>query len=392
MTEEFLPKGIKEAVERILKAADKKEKIIIFGDTDLDGIASVVILKELFELLNLSYIKEKKVKVYFPDREQEGHGLSIRALKTFKDDAPAILFVVDCGVNNFQEVEEAKKMGLEVIIIDHHSIIGKVPKASILINPKKKGDPYPFKEFAAAGLVYKLAEAVLAKTGHPDFVAEGFLEIAALATLSDMMPQEEDNQEIIEKGLESLQRTQRPGILALADLQDADLQEEIDIYQKIIAPLNSAKLKDNIAESYILLTESPPQKAKILGRRLVKQNREKKRLVKIAVQDMKEKLNSQEQDCLIIFEASDMWIVPLLGVIASKLLREYKKPVFLLKIGEKESTCSARLPQKINGVDALTYCKKYLEAYGGHPPACGCRLKNENIGKFKNCLEEFFKK
>lgn len=282
-------------------------------------------------MLNPAYVQEDKIKVYFPDREKEGHGLSLKALQFFKEFSPDILFVVDCGVSNFKEVEKAKKMGLEVIIIDHHPIIEKTPKADILINPKKKGDPYPFKEFAAAGLVYKLSEAVLAKTDYPEFVLEGLLEIAALATLSDMMIQEQDNEVIIEKGLNALERTQRPGILALMKLQDADLQIEMDIYQKIIAPLNSAKLKNNVAESYLLLTESSRRNAETIAKRLIKQNKEKKRLVEITIQEIGEKLKNQEEDCLMIFEASNMWTVPLLGVIASKLVQYYKKPVFYFK-------------------------------------------------------------
>ncbi len=392
MKQQKLPKGIKEAVQRIIEMAKEKQKIIILGDADLDGIASVIILKELFELLNPFYSKQEAVEVFFPNREEDGHGLSEQALKKFKKQPPATLFVLDCGIGNYKEVEKAKKLGFEVIIIDHHPATGKLPKADILIDPKQKGDTCPFKEFAAAGLVYKVAESVLQSTNYPDFTKESLLELGALATLADMMVQEEDNQEIIETGLQALQRTRRPGLLSLIELQDADVQIEAEVFQKIIAPLNSGKLQDNISETYSLLVESSKKEAKKLAQKLIKQNREKKRLVELTVAEIGQKLNAQKKEESIIFEANNMWPAPFLAAAASRLLQAYKKPVFLLRIGEKISICSVRLPKGVNGVDALVYCKKYLEAYGGHPPACGCRLKNENIGEFKNCLEEYFKK
>jgi single-stranded-DNA-specific exonuclease len=386
------PKGTKEVAKRVLEAAAKAEKVIIFGDADLDGIASVVILKELFELLNPLYAQKKNLKVYFPDREEEGYGISKTALDFFADEAPALFFSVDCGITNFEEVKIAKKMGFEVIIIDHHQLLGKLPKADIIIDPKQKNETYPFKDFAAAGLVYKVAQAALSQTEHPKIVQEKLLELAGLATLSDQMPLKEDNRELVDKGMNALLTTQREGLLALIELGEADVQTDIDIFQRIIAPLNSAKLRDHIAGTYLLLTETSPKKAKALAQKLIKQNRQKRELISGTVRELSEKIDQEETDSLVIFKVSEYWPVPALGVIASKLLHIYKKPIFLFKQGEKESVGSARLPKEVDGVAAMTSCKKLLEVYGGHAPACGCRLKNKNLTKFKKCLEKYFSK
>ncbi len=388
----FYPKGTEEIAARILKAAKKGEKVIIFGDTDLDGIASVVILKELFELLNPLYVQKKNISVYFPDREEEGYGISKTALDFFADQAPALFFSVDCGITNFEEVKIAKKMGFEVIIIDHHQLLGKLPKADFIIDPKQKNETYPFQDFAAAGLVYKVAQATLSQTNLPELVQEKLVELAALATLSDQMPLKEDNRELVDKGMNSLLTTQRQGLLALIELGEADLQVDFHVFEKIIAPLNSSQLREHIAESYLLLTETSLKKTKALAQKLIKHRKQKKEMILVTMEELCQKIDKEKDDSILIFKASSYWPVPALGVIASKLLNVYKKPIFLFKKGEKESVGSARLPKEIDGVAAMTSCKKLLELYGGHAPACGCRLENKNLDKFKKCLEKYFSK
>ncbi|MBU1046062.1 DHH family phosphoesterase [Patescibacteria group bacterium] len=386
------PKGTQEVAQRVLRAAEKGEKVIIFGDADLDGIASVVVLQELFELLNPLYSQNKNIKVYFPNREEEGHGISAQVLHLFAKEAPVLFFAVDCGIANVKEIKKAKKMGFETVIIDHHPPLEKVAKPDFLIDPKQQGETYPFTDFAAVGLVYKVAEWALSKTNHPEYAKEKLLELTALATLSDLMPLKDDNRELVDRGINALLTTQRPGLLALIELGEVDLQTDVDIFQKIIAPLNSAKLKDNIAESYLLLRETSLKEAKALAQRLIKQNREKKAIIQQTLEELIQKIEKEKKESLMIFEISDYWPVPALGVIASKLVQLYKKPIFLFKKGEQESVCSARLPYDLDGVDALIKCKKFLETYGGHAPACGCRVKNINLPKLEKCLEKYFSK
>jgi single-stranded-DNA-specific exonuclease len=383
-------KNLAKVAQRVKTAAKKSEPVIIFGDSDLDGIASVVILKELLEYLNPLYGGEQ-VNVYFADREIEGYGLTHSCLDYIKQFAPALLFVLDSGISNFEEIKRAKKLGFEVIIIDHHKIIDKLPQASLIIDPKQKKDTYPFKEMAAAGLVYKLAEFILSKNKQPAFIRDKFLELAALATISDMMPQEEDNKEIIDNGLRVLLETQRPAFLALAQIGDVDLGSELDISEKIIAPLNSFTIKNHISESYSLLVEDSFSKAKKLAQKLVRQRNYKKQAIKLFFNELKQEVEKETSNCIV--KHSKAWPAAYLGTISSKVLKISNKPVFICKEAvNQECICSGRLPKGLDGVQAMAHCKKYLITYGGHPPACGCRLKLKDFDKFSSCLENYFKK
>jgi len=385
-------KGIVEVAQRTIKATKNSEQVVIFGDSDLDGIASVVILQELLEFLNPLYGAEN-LSVYFPNREIEGYGLSFSALEFLKARAPALLFILDSGISNFEEIKKAKKMGFEVIVIDHHQILKKLPKADIIIDPLQKQERYPFKDFAAAGLVYKLAQKILEERKHPVFLENRLLELAALATIADMMPLKEENEEIVSRGLEALTTTQRTGILALIQLNDIDINSDQDISQKIIAPLNTFKIKNHIAESYFLLTESSLPKAKKIAQKLIRQTKKKKQAINMFVKELKEEIEKRDEQKAVLLKYSQAWDAAHIGTIASKILKIFKKPAFICKKGkDEEYICSARLPKPLDGVKAMGSCKKYLLTYGGHAPACGCRIKEKNLDKFSKCLEKYFSK
>ena len=192
-------KNLKKVAQRILKAIKNKEKIVLYGDADLDGVAAVIVLADTIKNLG-----GKITAIYFPDRELEGYGITEKGLNYLKKlSKKALLISLDCGIGNFKEVVMAKKLGLEVIIIDHHQILDELPEASIIVDPKQKGDKYPFKELAAAGVVFKLSELLL-KNIMTENLRKNFLELTALATIADMMPREEENKVFIEEGLKSL--------------------------------------------------------------------------------------------------------------------------------------------------------------------------------------------
>ena len=174
-------KNLQKAASRILKAVRNKEKFIIYGDADLDGVASVIILKESIRNLGGDI-----VAIYFPDRETEGYGITEKGLDFLKEFSPALFITLDLGIGNFEEVKLAKKLGFEVIIIDHHQVIGKIPQAAVVVDPKRKDDSYPFKGLATAGIAFKLSE-VLLKEKLTKKLRENLLELVALATIADIM-------------------------------------------------------------------------------------------------------------------------------------------------------------------------------------------------------------
>ena len=175
-------KNLKKAAERIKKAIKNKENIILYADADLDGTCSLLILEETIKNLG----GEVKA-IYFPDREEEGYGINEKALDYLKRYSPALFIALDCGISNFKEIEKAKELGFEVIIIDHHKILEKLPKADIIVDPRQKGERYPFKEFATCGIVFRLSALLLGKklTG---LLENNSIELVALATLADLMP------------------------------------------------------------------------------------------------------------------------------------------------------------------------------------------------------------
>jgi len=378
-------KNLRKAAERIKKAAKSKERIILYGDADLDGVGAVIILKEAIRNLG-----GEVAIVYFPDRETEGYGINETALKYFKKYAPALLIVMDCGIGNFVEIKLAKKLGFEVIIIDHHRVLGKLPEASIIVNPYQKGDKYPFKDFAATGVVFKLAEVLLGNKLTPS-LKNNFLELAALATVADMMPQEKDNLEFLNEGLPSLKNTFRPGLRIFLQLNQFYGKTSRELAQKIISACHAGGTKRHLNEGYLLLTSISVKEAEVLAKELLEKSWARHLQIKEITEEIEERILKKLAEP-IIFEGNKSWPILMAGPAASKIYNTYKKPVFLYSQREKDSQGAVRTPADIDGVKAMMHCSKLLETYGGHPRAAGFRIKNENLEKFKECLIKYFEK
>jgi len=377
-------KNIEKAADRIKKAVQNKERIILYGDSDLDGISSVVILEETIKGLggNIDC-------AFFPDRENDGYGINLKALNMLKDKAPALLVTLDLGIGNSIEVDVANDMGFEVVIIDHHEPLARVPKASIIVDPKQKDDKYSFKGLANVGVTFNLCMELLGKDVSHN-LKNSFLELAALGTIADMVPQIEQNQEIIEEGLRSLKNTFRPALRAFLDiLGDGKVFQES--LPKIISALNAAESVKFANESYLLLTSSDKKRCKELAENLLDKNKYKQTQVKNIIQEIERRV-SQKPYAPIIFEGDPSWKLTLAGNVASTICNKYEKPVFIFKKMDKESCGSVRNPKGTNSVDAMKECDAFLMTYGGHAQASGFRIKNEHLGRFEKCLNDFFKK
>jgi len=377
-------KNIEKAAERIKKAVQKKERIILYGDSDLDGISSVVILEEAIKGLG-GHVD----CAFFPDREKDGYGINLNALGILKKKAPALLITLDLGIGNVEEIDVANKMGFEVIIVDHHEPLALVPKASIIVDPKQKDDSYEFKGLANVGITLNLCIELLGEDISQS-LKNSFLELTALGTISDMVPQIEQNQEIIEQGLRSLKNTFRPALRAFLDiLGDGKVFEQS--LPKIISALNAAESINFINDSYLLLVSSNKQKCMELAQILLDKNNYKQIQVKNIIQEIERRI-SQRKDDPIIFEGDPSWKLTLAGSVASTMCNKYEKPVFIFKKMDKESCGSVRNPKGTNSVDAMKECDAFLMTYGGHAMASGFRIKNEHLEEFKNCLSNFFRK
>ncbi|HOX29949.1 MAG TPA: DHH family phosphoesterase [Candidatus Paceibacterota bacterium] len=382
MNEKKEIKNMGEAARRIKEAVERKERIIVYGDADLDGVTSVIICKESIENLG-----GKVAALYFPDREIEGYGINKTALKNLEKYSPALILAVDLGIGNFEEIKIAKKIGFDVVIVDHHEILDGLPEADVIVDPKQPSDPYPFKLLCAAGLCFRLAEKLLgSKMGKN--LRESFAELAALATLADMMPREFENIDIIEEGLETINNSFRPGLRAFfkTDVLDLDSDNFNRRITKIISVLNIRDMKNGIPAAYKLLcAESVPQAEKLI-KEFMLINRERRDKIRSVTEEIE--MSIEEKNEPIIFEGSRDWELNLLGTIASIICQKHGKPTFIFKTLENESQGTVRSTDEIDSVALMKNCKDLLLTYGGHPKASGFRVKNENLGKFKACLIE----
>jgi single-stranded-DNA-specific exonuclease len=379
-------KNIEKAAERIRKAAENKEQIIIFADSDLDGTASAVVLKETID--NLLGRNHLKTAVFFPKRREEGYGLNEKALEMivsqFKEGG--LLVTLDCGITNFEEIKKARGSGFSVIVVDHHQPIGGLPEADIIVDPKQKEDEHVFKEYANAGITFKLAEEIL-KDEMPSLLRESFLELTALATISDMMSETEDNKEFIIQGLANIENSERPALKTLFSFVNIkDFNSKRDWISKVNSALNSSKMEGHVMAAYSFLIESDPNKARTMAEELLEDSERKHREISALIDEIARKsLNGS-----LIFEGSPDWNIEYLGAVASRLCNRFEKPIFLYQRYEEFSRGTVRTPKGVDAIKAMESCKELLRTFGGHPPAAGFTVKNENLEKFKKCLLDYF--
>ncbi len=375
-------KNIAEAAERIKLAVKNNEKIIIYGDSDCDGITSTVILEETIKNLG-----GKVDMVLFPNREDDGYGVNARALKLLEDKAPALFITLDLGISNVKEVDVLNSFGFSVIVVDHHQILERVPSAEVVVDPQQKDDQSEFKYLANVGVTFKLAEEILGDQ-FSSSLRKSFLELAALATISDMVPQIGDNKMFIEEGLRSLKHTFRPGLRAFLDIL-GDGEVLSGGFYKIISALNAAESVDFKNESYTLLTNSSPRECMDLAQSLIGKTNFKQIKIKEITEEVERRI-AKKPSAQIIFEGDPAWRLVLAGPVASITYAKYNKPTFIFKKGDTESYGSVRCPKKLNSVEAMKTCADFLVTYGGHPQASGFRIKNENLEKFEQRLNEYF--
>lgn len=377
-------KNLTKAAQRIKKAIAGKERIILYGDSDLDGVCSVIILQET--LLSLGGTISA---LYFPDREQEGYGITKTALEQLKIHAPGLLISMDLGITNFEEIRQARAMGFAVILVDHHEILDVLPEADIVVDPKQPGETYPFHGFAACGLTLRLALLLLGKETSPALVS-GLKELAALATVADMMPRKEDNLQIIAEGLSTMQQSWRPGIKAFEQFEEFRRIESVEVrITQMIALLNVRDVEHGIPAAYRVLASHAEQEAVDLLGVLQAKHKIRKDNIRLYTERVRSSLAGAARPA-VIFEGHESFDYILLGSVASIISQEYNTPAFIYKKGESESIGSVRAPSGYDTVKAMKACAPLLLTYGGHAQASGFRLLNENVEKFKECLVSHF--
>ena len=379
-------KNLKKTAQRIEKAIKNKERILLFADSDLDGVTSFIVLEETIKSLG-----GKIQDFYFFGRTlEEMYGLNKDALKYFKKSAPALLITLDCGITSFEEIEMANKLGFETIIIDHHQVLDKLPNASIIVDPKQKKDKYPFKELANVGITCHLSR-LLFKNKWDTGIKKSIMELTALGTLADMMKISDDNEVFIKQGVPSLINSHRPAFQALLNKIGKDEYSPNEIIRKIISILNITEIKNHIPQSYSFLICPDKSLCKKTIEELCEQNKERRLRVKDITEIIGEKIDEQ-WPVSVIFEGSKDYPLSTTGALSSRVCNKFKKPCFIFEKGDKISKGSVRTPKGIDSVKAMKQCSDLLEVFGGHAQASGFTIKNKNLKKFQDCLSKYFSK
>jgi len=384
----FLLKDMDRAVDRLLLAIKNKERVAIFGDYDADGVTSSVLLTELFKKIGLAG------QVYIPDRVSEGYGMNKKAIDWLAKKDIKLIVSCDCGVSNRKEIDYAKeKYGIDCVITDHHNVPENFDKKYIVVDSKRNGDKYPYKELAGVGITFKLAQAIISKFESGVKVADGWekslLDLVTIGTIADCSPILSENRTLVKYGLKIIKETQRIGLQSLMQIARVDAKTvDSDRVGFVIAPrINSAGRMDRASASYMLLITEDLDKAVWLSKKIDKTNSSRQALTSKLVDEAKKKIGDFKNQ-KVLMASGWKWPLGVVGIVAGKICEEYNRPTLICGRGLIESVGSARSIPAFDIISAISSCKDLLLEYGGHKQAAGFSLKNENFEKFHEKLEK----
>lgn len=392
----FLLKDIKKSAERIWQAIEQKEKIMVYGDYDADGICASVILHEFFDKIDIDH------GLYLPDRNIEGYGLNDKAIEKIISEGYKLIITLDCGTTNISQIAGAREAGVDVLVVDHHRVVDELPPAYALINPYQLGDTYPFKGLCGTGLAFKLFQALARDPRAGKRWADGkekwLLDLVAIATVADMVPLVDENRTLVSYGLFVLAQTQRPSLAEL--MKVARLSAEFNREKKttnlnahdlgfLIGPrINAAGRMDHASRAYNLLLEKDPVRARLATLEIEENNSRRRKEIEYIEADARSRINLVSPPDFIV-EASTDWPPGTLGLVANRIKDEISRPVLLAHIENGEAKASLRSPEGLNVVKALESIKTLLISFGGHPAAAGCRFEIKNIDSIRKGLNRY---
>lgn len=377
------------AVARVVDAIARGESIAVYGDFDVDGITGAVLLHEVLESLG------GRVVPYIPHRVEEGYGLNCNALSTLRQQGVSLVISVDCGVGAAREISFGKEIGLDVIVVDHHQVPQVSTKAVAVVDPRREDCSYPFKDLAAVGVAFRLAQVLLRSCwlpGDPRIrdIEERLLDLVALGTVADVVPLMGENRQLVRQGLVALNRTRRLGLRAMiemAGLRPGCIGTGAIGY--ILGPrLNAAgRLYDAVA-SYRLLTTRMNNEAYELAQYLEKTNQERQQLTDEAVRRAREVIIGKDEMPKLLVVSGPEYRAGIVGLVAGRLVEEFYRPAVVIEFGQQESRGSARSIAELNITHLLHKCGDLLTRFGGHARAAGFALPTANLPQFETRLQE----
>lgn len=382
----LLLKGVEKSIDRIKRAILAKEKIAVFGDYDADGVTSTALLYEVFKFLGMD------IFTYIPHRHKEGYGLNEEALKIISEEKINLLITVDCGIRNIKEIELAKKLGIDVIITDHHEVFDDIPDAYSVINPKQKGCSYKFKKLAGVGVAFKLAQALIEELSpgtKGEIFLKWLLDFVAIGTIADCVPLSGENRILTKFGLIVFDKTKRVGLKELKNFSKNGKGDSMDFF--IIPRINAVGRLDHASWVLDLLTTNSKIEAFRLTNKMEELNKERQKVTARIISEAKKELGGFEKKDKIIILANREWSSAVSGIVAGRLAEEYKVPALIIEKGDKLSKGSGRSYNGFNLFESLESIKDLFEKIGGHKQAVGFTYKNENHEKIVSRLKATLK-
>ncbi len=372
------------AVERIERAIANKEKVVVYGDYDVDGITSTALM--------VRYLRSRGLETlpYIPDRQDEGYGINKAAVKKICDDKTTLMISVDTGITAFEETKYAKELGCDVIITDHHECKEELPEAVAVINPKRMDCEYPFKDLAGVGVAFKLICAL--ENDSENELLEKYSDLVALGTIADVVALKDENRIIASRGIDKLSKNPNTGLAAvIATLGVRKKWNNCAVVSYSIAPrLNAAGRMSNAMTAVNLLLTNDPIEANELAVKLDDENKRRQDEEKIIFEEAVEMINNQDiSDKKVLVLAKRNWHHGISGVVASRICEKYNKSCILISIEDDWCKSSGRSIDGINLYDALSECADILEKFGGHAYAAGFSIKEEFISELDKRLNDF---
>ena len=385
LSDPYQMKDMDKAVERIRRAIEQEEPIVIFGDYDVDGVCATAILFET--LTNLG----AQVRCKLPSRDGGGYGINREVLKSLADKGYTLVVTVDNGISAVQEADDARELGIDLVITDHHLPPDPLPQAVAVVDPQRRDDESGCGSLCGAGVAFKLAAAL--EECDPAELLDLFGDLAAMGTIADVMPLIGENRTIVSEGLDAIRDTVRPGLRAL--LESAGYAERpitADTVSFGLAPrINAAGRMDSAAVALKLLLCENEEQAGGIAARLAEINTERQQTEQQLFAQAQEQLAAdpaRSRDRVIVV-SGEGWHSGVIGILASRLVERYGRPVIVISLQNGEGRGSGRAPGEFNLHRALAACSHLLIRYGGHAAAAGLMIEEENIPAFRQAINEW---
>ena len=368
------------AIERMQRAITSGELIAVYGDFDVDGVtASAILIEALGDL-------GARVLSYLPDRFSEGYGVNEAAIRSLAAQGVSLIITADCGTSNVHEIDIARQLSVDVIVLDHHTVPPELPAAVALVNPKRLEARYPEPELASGGLAYKLMSALYEACGRP-FDGPRYLDLVALSTVCDMAPLRGENRWLVREGLRSLSKTSRPGIRALLETAGADPSRvDASTIGYTIGPrLNAAGRLAHASLSLNLLLERDEDRARQIALELGALNQQRQQATTDAMNLAKELL-AEQPDAPLIFIGDQSIPSGIVGLVAGRMTEAHNRPAVVYERGPETSRASCRSIPEFDITGALRATPDLFERFGGHRAAAGFTARNENLDAIRDSL------